>query len=156
MREVTRRVGQRRGGVNARASLLLALIALPACAGSDENQIEGVVREYLSGIEAGNGEQACDALAGPYQDQFLRDQYEGGCEDRVERYRDDLSEEERQAFKDTKVTEVELDGDQKALARTKSPTPNEDFVADAAFNMRKFDDGWKIESNNEFEAVEQP
>lgn len=140
-----------------RASLLLALIALAACAsGSDEEQIEGVVREHLSGIEGGNGEQACSALSGPYQDQFLRDQYEGGCEARVEKYWDDLSEEERQAFNETEITKVELDGDQKAFARTKSPTPHENFVADVAFNMRKLDGEWKIDSNNEFEAIEQP
>ena len=140
-----------------RASLLLASIALAACAcGSDEAQIESVVREHLSGIERGNGEQACNALAGPYREQFLVDQYEGGCEARVKQYWDDLSEEERQAFEDTRITEVELRGDQKGLTRTKSPAPNEDFVADAAFNMRKFADGWKIDSNNEFEAIEQP
>lgn len=140
-----------------RASLLLALIALAASAcGSDEQQIESVVREHLSGIERGNGEQACNALAGPYQDQFLVDQYEGGCEVRVEQYGDELSDEERQAFADTEITEVELRGDQRALARTKSPSPNEDFVADAAYNMRKLPDGWKIDSNNEFERIEQP
>lgn len=140
-----------------RASLLPALFALAACAcGSDEGQIESVVREYLSGIERGNGEQACNALARPYQEQFLVDQYEGGCEARVEQYGDDLSDEERQAFEDTEITEVDLRGDEKGLARTKSPAPNEDFVTDAAYNIRKFPDGWKIDSNNEFEAIEQP
>lgn len=140
-----------------RASLLLALIALAADAcGSEEEQIEGVVREYLSGIEGGNGEQACSALARPYRDQFLIDQYEGGCEARVKQYWEDLNEEERQAFKDTEITEVELRGDNKGLARTKSPAPNEDFVADAAFNMRRLADGWKIDSNNEYESIEQP
>lgn len=144
-------------GLMRRVSLLLALITLAACAcGSDEAQLESVLREHLSGIERGDGEQACNALARPYQDQFLVDQYEGGCEARVEEYGGDLSDEERQAFEDTTITEVEFRGDQRALARTKSPAPNEDFVADAAFNMRKFPDGWKIESNNEFEAIEQP
>ncbi len=140
-----------------RASLLLALITLAACAcGSEEEQIEGVVREHLSGIEGGNGEQACSALAAPYRDQFLVDQYEGGCEARVKQYWEDLNEEEREAFKDTAITKVELRGDKKGLARTKSPAPNEDFAADAAFNMRRFADGWKIDSNNEYERIEQP
>lgn len=154
---MSRRVGQKRGRCLRCASLLWALIALAACAsGSDEEQIEGVVREHLSGIQQGDGSQACGALTGQYQDQFLRDQYEGGCEARVKKYGDGLSDEERQAFEETKVTKVQLDGDQKAFARTRSPTPHEDFVGDAAFNMRKFDGEWKIDSNNEFEAIEQP
>lgn len=138
-----------------RAPLLLALIALTASAcGSDEKQIDGVVREYVSGIGEGDGKQVCGVLAGPYQREVLGPpQYEGGCEDRVEQYSDDFSEEERRAFEETEI-EVKLTGKETALVRTKSPSPNEDFVADAAYNMRKFDDGWKIESNNELEALE--
>jgi len=154
MRWASRRVVRKGGGFVLRASLLLALIALAACGGSAEGQVEAVVRDHVSGIGGGDGEQACDALARPYQRELLVDQYEGGCEDRVERYWDDLSQEERQAYEDTEITEVELIGDEKALARTRSPAPNEDFVADAAYNMRKFRGRWKIESNNEFEAIE--
>ncbi len=134
---------------------VLVVIALAAVAcGSEEDQVEQVVREYMSGLARGDGERTCEALARPYRREMLVDVYEGGCEERVERYWEDLDDDERQAFEDTKITKVERRGETRALVRTKSPTPNEDFIGDAAFNMRKSGDGWTIESNNEFEALE--
>lgn len=118
---------------------------------SDEDQIESVVKQFSSGIADGDGEKACNALAGPYQRGILSDVSSGTCAERISEFSDTQGSEEKDSFRKVEVTEVELHGST-ALARTISPKPNSDFDNDAAYNMKKFGDEWKIASNNGIEA----
>jgi hypothetical protein len=126
-----------------------------ACGGeSDNEKIESVVKQFFTGIAEGDGEKACDALAGPYQREILSDDAEGSCSERLSQVAENSGDEEKDAFTSVEVTDIEKRGEGKALAKTKSDKPSEGFDNVGAYNMRKFGDDWKIASNDQIEGAE--
>lgn len=135
--------------------MLALALSLSTCGGSesDEDRIVGVVTQFATGIGSGDGTEACETLTGPYQREVLSEEYSGNCEDRIAELADNLGEEERDAFRSLEVTDIEMRGADEALARWKTAKPDEEFRNTGAYNMKKFGEEWKIDSQDESEGL---
>lgn len=131
----------------------LAVVGFSGCGGekSDSAQIEEVVKNHMDGIAEDDGEKACEGMTGPYQREIFSDDLSGDCPSRYEQFSAQLGEEEKSAFAQTEITDIELDGDE-ALACYKLPQLSSDFDNTGVYNMEKFDGEWKIASNNEIQT----
>jgi len=122
MRSVTRPVG-------ASAALVLVVLA-GGCGsgdGSDIDQARDAVREYVTGIAAGDGDRSCARMSGEAQEQFADQVAEqapqsgiDSCEEAVERLSDQLADETEAALRDPQI-DVTLNRDKATASVENGP-----------------------------------
>ena len=112
----------------------LSLVAFAGC-GPFGGGPEDTVKDFSKALADGDGGKACDLVADEYKEQEL-----GGdeCEDAVEEFADQASDEDKDKLRDVEVSDVEEDGD-KATAKVKAEGEDEEEV-----ELEKVDGDWKI------------
>lgn len=124
----------------AAALLALLIFAAAGCDGSDEDQAEDTVLEYVDAVAEGDGAKACEQLTSEGQEAVA----EGDCPKRIERLSANLSEGQRDAFAEAEVVEVTIDGDQGTVRLTTPDQPEDDPEAYGIVPVEKQDGDWKI------------
>jgi hypothetical protein len=115
----------------------LAALSLAAFAGCGPfgSGPEDAVKDFSEAVADGDGEKACDLVTDEYAEQEF-----GGdeCEEQVEQFGEQASDEDKDKLRDVEVSDVEEDGD-KATAKVKIEGEDEDEV-----ELEKVDGDWKI------------
>jgi hypothetical protein len=127
----------RRGAAALAAGL--ALVAVPGCGpfGSDEDDVEQVIKDYSEGIADGDGKKACDTLSEDSKKRF--EEAGAKCEDTFESFGAFLNEDQKNELKDVDP-DVEIDGDEATAKVQALEGTGSDEV-----KLKKEDGDWKID-----------
>ena len=129
----------------ALAVAAVASAALPACGGSDEDQIRDAVGRLGKAFADSNGEAACDLMTGAAKRELVATVASlagGGCEGTVRTAASLLDDAERRRMRDAKVTSVTITGDT-AVAATNADG------SDGPAELRKVDGHWLFDAGSE-------
>ena len=130
-------------GLATTIAAIALLAALPGCAGApDALEVQDTVKTYLDALAEGDGEKACDQLAGTAKlgaVEALRERFPGlgasSCEDGLSQLAENIGEAEKDALRDPGAILVHISG--------ASATAKPENVAREA-ELNKAGDKWLI------------